>query len=80
MSRVRGPVSWRTAKEVAEDLGLTRERICTLARQGRFGPNAYKKFAKELNYNGCWMIPFPYDYKKRSVGQPRKEPAHIIEL
>ena len=80
MIRLQGPKIWRTAREVAEDLNLTRERVSKLARDGRFGPNAYKKFAKELNYNGCWMIPYPYDYRKRPVGRPRKEETHIIEL
>ncbi len=80
MNRIRGPVTWRTAKEVAEDLGLTRERISALARQGRFGPNAYKKYAKELNYNGCWMIPFPYDYRKRPVGRPKRETMQTVNL
>ena len=80
MNRIRGPVTWRTAKEVAEDLNLTRKRISTLAREGRFGPNAYKKYAKELNYNGCWMIPYPYDYRKRPVGRPRKETIQHVNL
>ena len=80
MNFKHGPVTWRTAKEVAEDLNLTRKRISTLAREGRFGPNAYKKYAKELNYNGCWMIPFPYDYRKRPVGRPRKEATYLVEL
>ena len=80
MNHVRGPVSWHTAREVAEDLNLTRERVSKLARDGRFGPGAYKKFAKELNYNGCWMIPYPYEYKKRPVGRPRKEATYLIEL
>ena len=80
MSHNRTPIIWRTAREVAEDLGLTRERVAKLVREGRFGPNAYKKFSKEMNYNGCWMIPFPYQYKKRSVGRPRKESDYIIEL
>ena len=59
-----------TAKETSEKLGISKQRVCRLAREGRFGSNAYKKYAKELNYNGAWMIGFPNEYKRKPVGQP----------
>tara|TARA_R100000808_G_C2134715_1_gene143220 strand:- start:573 stop:797 length:225 start_codon:yes stop_codon:yes gene_type:complete len=69
---------WKTAKETAQMLGVSQQRVCKLAREGRFGTMAYKKYAKELNFNGAWMIGFPNDYKKKPVGQPRKTKAiHI---
>jgi hypothetical protein len=63
---------WKTAKETAQMLGVSQQRVCKLAREGRFGTMAYKKYAKELNFNGAWMIGFPNDYKKKPVGQPPK--------
>tara|TARA_Y100001963_G_scaffold39400_1_gene55104 strand:- start:392 stop:622 length:231 start_codon:yes stop_codon:yes gene_type:complete len=63
---------WKTAKETAHMLGVSQQRVCKLAREGRFGTMAYKKYAKELNFNGAWMIGFPNEYKRKPVGQPSK--------
>lgn len=73
-------IVWRTGRETAEKLGISTMRVSQLARSGRFGPNAYKKFSAELNYNGVWMIPFPNEYRKKRVGRPSKANAHFIEL
>ena len=62
--------TWRTARETAIMLGISPQRVCKLAREGRFGTGAYKKYAPELNFNGAWMIGFPNEYKKMPVGQP----------
>tara|TARA_Y100001951_G_C11214381_1_gene224900 strand:- start:253 stop:492 length:240 start_codon:yes stop_codon:yes gene_type:complete len=61
---------WRTARETAEILGISRTRVNQLARDGRFGLNAYKKYSAELNYNGVWYIPFPNEYKRQPEGRP----------
>ena len=59
--KVTSQMVWKTAKETAQSLGVSRRRVCQLAEAGRFGPNAYKKYDKSGNYNGAWMIPFPND-------------------
>ncbi len=73
-------ILWLTVQETSAKLGVSPQRVRELARDGRFGANAYKKYAKELNYNGAWMIPFPNSYKKEPVGRPSKEHAFSIEL
>ena len=65
-------IKWKTAKQTSEILGVSVQRVCQLARDGRFGTNAYKKYAPELNFNGAWMIAFPNEYKKKPVGKPSK--------
>ena len=72
-------ISWRTATETAEELGISRQRVCWLARNGRFGENAYKKYSRELNYNGVWMIPFPNEYSKQPIGRPSVKEAYPVE-
>ena len=64
---------WKTAKETSQMLGISKQRVCKLAREGRFGINAYKKYAKELNFNGAWMIGHPNEYKRKPVGKPPKD-------
>lgn len=71
---------WKTATETAEILGVSRQRVCWLARNGRFGENAFKKHDKSMNYNGAWMIAFPNEYAKKPTGRPSKEEWHIVEL
>ena len=73
-------VVWRTAKETAESLGVSRRRVNQLAEAGRFGPNAYKKYNQTTNYNGVWLIPFPNNYKKKPAGRPRKSDTMLVEL
>ena len=73
-------ILWRTVKETSEILGVTPQRVRELARDGRFGPNAYKKYEKTLNYNGAWMIPFPNSYHKEAVGRPSKGENFSIKL
>ena len=65
-------IVWKTAKETSQILGVSQQRVCKLAREGRFGTGAYKKYAPELNFNGAWMIRFPNEYKKKPVGHPSK--------
>ena len=72
-------VTWRTATETAEILGVSRQRVCWLARNGRFGVNAFKKHDKVLNYNGVWMIPFPNQYSKKATGRPSKGEPYQVE-
>ena len=78
--KVTSQMVWKTAKETAQSLGVSRRRVCQLAEAGRFGPNAYKKYDKSGNYNGAWMIRFPNDYQKRSEGRPRKDEEILVEL
>ena len=73
-------ILWRTVRETSEILGVSPQRVRELAREGRFGPNAYKKHDKTLNYNGAWLIPFPNDYHKESVGRPSKSKEIYIEF
>ena len=72
-------VTWKTATETAEILGVSRQRVCWLARNGRFGINAFKKHDKVLNYNGIWMIPFPNQYSKQPIGRPSVKEAYPVE-
>ena len=62
--------TWKTARETAEILGISRTRVNQLARDGRFGLTAYKKYSPELNYNGVWIIPFPNAYVRQPEGRP----------
>ena len=73
-------IQWKTVTETALLLGISRQRVCWLARNGRFGDNAYKKHDKTMNYNGAWMIAFPNEYSKKRVGRPSKDERHIVEL
>lgn len=66
-------IMWRTVTETAEILGVSRQRVCWLARNGRFGNNSFKRHDKSMNYNGAWMIAFPNDYSKKPIGRPSKE-------
>ena len=76
MSNIR----WRTASETADILGISKVRVSQLARAGRFGRNAYKKYQKDMNYNGSWMIPFPNDYRKKPTGRPPKDSHSFIHV
>ena len=80
MKTLKKQTVWRTSNETAKILGVSKQRVNVLARQGRFGPNAYKKYAPELNYNGTWMIPFPNPYKQLPTGRPRKQTDYFIEF
>jgi hypothetical protein len=73
-------IVWKTASETAEILGISKVRVSQLARAGRFGRNAHKKYQKDMNYNGSWMIPFPNDYQKKSVGRPSKDSSISISI
>ena len=75
-------VRWLTSTQTAQRLGISKVRVSQLARSGRFGPNAYKKFSSELNYNGAWMIPFPNQYQKLEVGQgrPKNKGKDLLSL
>ena len=71
---------YKTAKEMAEILGISKTRVNQLARTGRFGIGAYKKYSAELNYNGVWLIPYPNEYAKKEVGRPIQEKKTIVDF
>ena len=73
-------ITWRTVTETADLLGVSKQRVCWLARHGRFGVNTFKKHDKSMNYNGAWMIAFPNDYSKKPIGRPSNEGVHVVKL
>jgi hypothetical protein len=71
---------YKTAKEMAVILGISKTRVNQLARDGRFGVGAYKKYSPELNFNGVWLIPYPNDYIKKAIGRPSKENKTVVDF
>ena len=71
---------YKTAKDMGVILCISKTRVNQLARDGRFGVGAYKKYSPELNFNGVWLIPYPNDYIKKAIGRPSKENKTVVDF
>ena len=63
---------WATGREAAEFYQVTRQRIHQLIKEDVMGETTTIPFGSKR----LWLIRYPFQWKAKTAGRPRKENIH----